>query len=174
MLSIPVACILAHSINRNDEVVPSLMKWIETYWDAYASGMRTGGKDDVLEEGYQNGMGWLGWKLYAMSIMEWFIPFMPVEEADSNALKESLGVCGIHLMRVGFGDEKDTVEQLQSTLVATIQTEISRVAAKRDGMLRRRRRSSILREKNRRVSDAFIHLSLSTRHSLSKIVEDLE
>ncbi|KAL9180563.1 hypothetical protein ACHAXT_011016 [Thalassiosira profunda] len=175
--SIPVACILAHSLNRNEDVAPGLMQWMDTYWDSYASGMKSKGKEGLLVDGYRNGIAWLGWKLTAMSINEWFIPFLPIEqnEAEIGAFRESLGVVGLSLMRLGFGGEEEgtLLVQLQCALKETIQAEVSLVASRTAERPKMRRRSSMLRQQNRRVSDAFLNLSASTRKSLRMIAEDM-
>jgi len=102
-------------------------------------------------------MAWLGWKLYAMSIFDWFIPFLPIESGDVGSLKESIGVVGITLLKLGFGEggEGLTLAELHFRLNTTITDEVSHIKSSRRGRPSRRRRSSVLRESNRRVSDAF-------------------
>ena len=171
LYSIPVACILAHSISGNSGVSEGIIEWLDSYWNEYSSAMTELGKDEeFLCKSYQNAMAWLGWKLYAMSVHEWFIGFLP--ECDIDTFKESLGVVGITLMCLGFGGREEGLadDELLSVLVSclmkTIADEVSVIESNRHGRPSLRRKSSILRQKNRRVSDAFIGIN---RTSLAEV-----
>jgi len=172
LYSIPVACILAHSISGNSGVSEEIIEWLDSYWNEYSTAMIELGKDEeFLCKSYQNAMAWLGWKLYAMSVHEWFIGFLP--ECDISTFKESLGVVGITLMCLGFGGHEEGLasDELLSVLVSclmktkTIADEVSVIESNRRGRPSLRRKSSILRQTNRRVSDAFVGIS---RASLAK------
>lgn len=175
LYSIPVACILAHAISGNHEVSDGIIEWLDLYWQEYSSTMvRLDGKDDeFLCNSYRNALGWLGWKLFAMSIFEWFIPFLPIEPEDADALKESLGVVGLTLMRLGFGGyENDlTLDELRSRLNTTIASEVSAIKSARRGRPSLRRKSSVLRVTNRRVSDAFVGVSRASLKLIADMAE---
>lgn len=166
-----MACILAHTVSGNVEVADGIIEWLNIYWKEYSAAMtKLGGKDkDFLSKSYRNAMAWLGWKLYAISIFEWFIPFLP--ECDTVVFKESLGVVGLTLLKWGFGgyEEGLQVDELHSRLNATISDEVLFIKSTRRGSARRRR-SSVLRETNRRVSDAFQGMG---RASMKKIIADI-
>lgn len=169
LYSIPIACILAHSISGNG-VLGEIVEWLDSYWQEYSSAMKEGGKDDdFLCKSYHNAMAWLGWKLFAMSIHSWFIAFLP--ECDVGTFKESLGVVGITLMRLGFVgyEEGLATDELQSRFKKTINDEVSVIDSNRCGRPSLRRKSSILRQTNRRVSDAFMGVS---RAALTKMAAD--
>jgi hypothetical protein len=120
-------------------------------------------------------MGWLGWKLFGMSFYGWFIPFLPIEDPEVDALKESLMVLSLELMRWGFGgyEEGLSIQQLLARLHTTLENELQFIQMDRQQRsmpTNRRRRSSVLRLTNLRVSDSSYTLD---RTSLSKIL-DLE
>ena len=172
LYSIPVACILAQTISGNIEVADGIIEWLDLYWKEYCAAMtkQGAGKDkDFLPKSYRNAMAWLGWKLYAISIFEWFIPFLP--ECDTVVFKESLGVVGITLLKWGFGGYEVGlgVDELHSRLNATISDEVRFIKSTRRGSAHRRR-SSVLRETNRRVSDAFQGMG---RTSMKKMIAEV-
>jgi len=181
--SIPVACMMAHAIQGNDDVAKGIVLFMDTYWDHYQDTIKTlirgdhndKEHDDFLRKSYRNGMGWLGWKLFGMSFYGWFIPFLPIEDPEVDALKESLMVLSLELIRWGFGgyEEGLSIQELSARLHATLENEllfIQKDRQQRSMPTNRRRRSSVLRETNLRVSDSSYTLG---RTSLSKIL-DLE
>ena len=95
--------------------------------------VKNGGKihdgKNLLDRSYRNAMAWLGWKLFAISVHDWFIPFMPIEKDDIPAFKDSLAYVGIKLMNCGFcGNESNvSVEGLHSLLKQTILEEVSTI-----------------------------------------------
>ena len=151
-----------------------MVAWLNLYWQEYSGAMASkGGKNaNFLCKSYRNAMAWLGWKLYAISIFEWFIPFLPIDSGDIGSLKESIGVVGITLLKLGFGEggEGLTVDELKSRFNTTINDEICHIKSSRRDRPSLRRKSSILRLSNRRVSDAFKGMG---RETLKKMISDL-
>lgn len=179
VFSIPVACIFAHTFSGQSGVTDGLLEFLDVYWDAYSSFMaKNGGKihdgNNLLDRSYRNAMAWLGWKLFAISVHDWFIPFMPIEKDDIPAFKDSLAYVGIKLMNCGFcGNESNlSVDGLHSLLKQTILEEVSAIKSiKGDGAVRRRR-SSVLRASHRRVSNSFQKMGrLSVTKSIIDVAE---
>lgn len=162
--SIPVACIIAHTLNGNKHVEKEFLYYMDTMWDVYKKEMRKDRKkDDVfLNQSYRNTLAWLGWKLYGMSQVGWFISFLPIyKAADVDTLKDCVGVIGLKLMRLGFLEEEPdwTSQELQIRLSSIIHEEVELIDKRRFARDARApiatKRSSMLRTKNRRVSDGF-------------------
>jgi hypothetical protein len=152
-----------------------MIAWLDEYWKEYSEAMaKKGGKSAAfLCKSYLNAIGWLGWKLAAVAIFDWFIPFLPIQASDVDSFKESLGVVGMTFMRLGFGGDEEgfsTSDELHSLLKTTVTDEVSYIKSLRRGRPSLRRKSSVLRQSNRRVSDAFLGMG---RGSLNKMVADL-
>eukprot|EP00571_Detonula_confervacea_P011454 CAMPEP_0172304114 /NCGR_PEP_ID=MMETSP1058-20130122/5557_1 /TAXON_ID=83371 /ORGANISM="Detonula confervacea, Strain CCMP 353" /LENGTH=471 /DNA_ID=CAMNT_0013015201 /DNA_START=191 /DNA_END=1606 /DNA_ORIENTATION=+ len=162
LYSIPVACIIAHALGGHDEVTEGILNFLDVYWKEYSTAMVASGKDDeYLKTCYRNGIAWLGWKLFAISVFDWFVPFLPIEPSDVDKFKDSVGALGIRLMRYGF--ISDEAGEDHFSLYQTIHDELACIKSYREPDTRvRNRRSSVLRESNRRVSDAFQSISLTS------------
>ena len=170
--SIPVASILAHAVSGNEDAVQGLREFLSEFWIIYSSAMKSAGKDeDFLCKSYRNAMAFLGWKLLGIYTFDWFVPFLPVNENDVEAFKDSLCVVSLKLMRWGFAgyEEGLSVAELQSRLHRTIDEELSIIQSQKRRT--RGRRSSVLRETNRRVSDAFIGMGSMTSSAIAAIFE---
>jgi len=189
-------CCIDDEIDTDAAIIDNLMTWIDAYWDSYSSSVlsnlgRHNGDDDgntesvVLRSGYRNALAWLGWKLFAIGAMGWFVPFLPVDEEDTDAFKDSLCVLGLKFMHYGFckDEEHDALSlgELVSLFRSTIREEVACIkslslssSSPNEAVRRKRsssRRSSILRDgKNgRRVSDSFQTMD---RASLKKAVSE--
>ncbi len=181
LYSIPVACIISHTLNGNVGIETHFVEYMSLSWSEYTSEMkRLSGKDDpFFVQSYRNALAWCGWKLYAMSDQEWFMPFLGLEDNDVYAYKESIGVIGLKLMRF-FDDQhmKDLdITELQTAFTSAIRDEVDHIKSAKAAVFARtssRTRSSMLRAQNRRVSDAFIPMRDSVSRTLIATLSDMD
>lgn len=169
----PMACILAHSINGETAVAESILAFCETLWDEYQASINLEGKDLTAVDVYRQSVAFCGIMIIAYSGLGVHMEYLPIEEGneeDLTKVKDALGALALEFFEIGFrGKPEDaTLDDLRKLVKDAIQKEmdfLSPSAPKPAG----RRRSSLLRSTNRRVSDA--HSFFSMAQDVSTIAE---
>jgi len=164
----PIACIIAHAFNGHTGVSYCILDVLELLWSEYASALKAEGQkdEDCLRKTYRACIGWIGHFLYGVYYeLGVHLEFLPLEDnvISAESVKESLGYLGLQFMRIGFGEyEVDaSLDSLRSMFRAAIEEEVEHKLAVTKP--RRNRRSSMLRVSGRRVSDAALFASFTSK-----------
>eukprot|EP00531_Pseudo-nitzschia_arenysensis_P001451 CAMPEP_0116151936 /NCGR_PEP_ID=MMETSP0329-20121206/20377_1 /TAXON_ID=697910 /ORGANISM="Pseudo-nitzschia arenysensis, Strain B593" /LENGTH=559 /DNA_ID=CAMNT_0003648611 /DNA_START=42 /DNA_END=1721 /DNA_ORIENTATION=- len=169
----PLACVLAHSINGDAVIAESIVAFCENLWDEYYASIDLEGKDLTAVDLYRQTVAFCGIMLSGYSGLGVHMEYLPVEEGneeDLTKVKDALGVLALEFFEIGFRGKPEgaSLEDLRKLVKDAIQKEmdfLSPKAPKPAG----RRRSSLLRSKNRRVSDAHVFFSMAA--DVSSIAE---
>jgi hypothetical protein len=192
------ACFLAargHMDKAND-ILHSMKQFWNAYKKSLVDGLRkkqeeTGETIDVdkyVAEVFYSALGTFGYFSYiAFYLLQCFVEFMDTEgltEAEVKTVMGVIGWVGLRSMEVGyledsaeqvFGDhDEGRLSRMESFFFGMLETQISELYVGRQVNRRRsRRRSSILRESSRRVSDSASGFGrISRRLSKQIAIED--
>mmetsp|Transcript_10214 Transcript_10214/g.23923 ORF Transcript_10214/g.23923 Transcript_10214/m.23923 type:complete len:327 (+) Transcript_10214:663-1643(+) len=175
----PMACILAHTINGDKSSSISILKFLDGLWDAYSESIHLDDKDNLsLADVYRQTLGFMGVLAQAYSTMGFHMNYLPIEEhrlEDLAKVKDSLGVVALKCLEMGFGGAEDmALPELRKRFKDTVLLEIDRLAPpEKRCSARKSRRSSLLRETGRRVSDAHSYLSLTSSIATEEFWDDV-
>lgn len=170
----PFACAFAHAVQGNGKVAHHLVGCMYSFWESYAAALvAKGGKDEeFLKETYRDSLGWTGFSLVFIVHMLRLncenLPLEGVPEFEQNKAYGSISYTGVKCLQWGFTDfDKDlSLDELNSKFMDTVAGEICSLVEVSMLNKRRRgntRRSSMLRESGKRVSDGYLHAEVAKR-----------
>jgi len=164
----PLACVFAHAINGDyDGSSKSILKFLDVLWMEYTSNIllppNSPGIDSIKDIYYQV-LGCCGVITLAYCSLGFHMEYLPIEEHrkdDLRKVKDSLGIIGLKFLNIGFGTSKEdkeklSLDDLKKKFNDIIQEEIDRIVPDHVPRPDKKpsRRSSVLRQSGRRVSDA--------------------
>jgi len=180
----PIACALTHAMLGNEQQADAIWKSIERFWDCYIDSIQVKMREQESQQSQSFVVGkdvrlalrtamaassfFLFVVNYLLGIQTEFLPTQDLSEKDRKTLLASIGLTGLKLMILGYGESitgvdhhpEYNIEELRDALRSIVQEQrekLSSIARERETERRPRRRvSSILRETGRRVSDAFM------------------
>lgn len=170
----PMACVMAHTINGDAAVAQSIVEFFDCLWETYAASVSLEGKDLTVEDLYRQTVASLGLMLLCYSCLGVHMEYLPFEEGneeDVTKVRESLGVLALEFFEMGFlgKPEGATLAELRKGFKDAVQKEIDLLTPVKPKPVEKRR-SSLLRDKKRRVSDS--HTFFSMAADVSTIAED--
>lgn len=199
-LSFPVmsACFLAahgHS-DKADDIIQSLKKFWNTYEMKLVEGLQkkqaeSSGDDDAIDidqyltEVFHSAIGYFGFfSFVAFYCLNCFVECIDTEgltDEEEKAVMGVVGWTGLRFMEVGFldtsaaqvfgGNDHERLSKMESFFFGMIEKQINQLSVSRRGNRGpSRRRSSILRESSRRVSDSESGFGKIARRLSSQIV----
>jgi len=170
----PVSCIVAHAINGNKQSAEKILDLINLFWTEYTSALHEFSQKDSKDlcAIYRSVVGQLGWwNFHVNYVLDIHIEFLPFEGNLTSAAKakESLGYLGLKWLELAYGKNyaNESIESLQSIFQSTMNHEITFLLPSRPS--RRNMRSSMLRASGRRVSDASMYCSMTSKVRLDLI-----
>ena len=165
----PIGCLIGHMLNGNRE--SSIDKYVDTLLDCYLTKMKNDGQKtpQEMDAMFRNIVGWCGWcqfvVFYCLGVQ---MGAFGVESKElQNYVRDTMGVLGLKMMHLSYDTEhvaasanlkelRSLFQRLVDGEVSTAQTDfISR--QHRQQKPQQRRKSSIFRASNRRLSDASMH-----------------
>jgi hypothetical protein len=164
----PLACVFAHAINGDhDGSSRSILKFLDVLLTEYTSNIllppNSPGIDSINDIYYQV-LGCCGVITLAYCSLGFHMEYLPIEEHrkdDLRKVKDSLGIIGLKFLNIGFGTSKEdkerlSLDDLKKKFNDIIQEEIDRIVPDHVPRPDKKpsRRSSVLRQSGRRVSDA--------------------
>jgi len=177
----PISCMFCHALNGNIEANESIELHINTLIDTYLSRMADAGNTpSELAAILRTGVGWTGWFMFLIFyILGFMTEFLPVEsEVSKDRVIDSMGVLGMKLLRVGYDTnyipESASVDEIRKVFNSLVEEEVTRAQYLfASGTSKRKpRKSSMLRDVNRRLSDTeLLYLAAESMKRLS-IAED--
>jgi len=177
----PISCMVCHALNGNIEANESIELHINTLIDTYLSRMADAGNTpSELAAILRTGVGWTGWFMFLIFyILGFMTEFLPVEsEVSKDRVIDSMGVLGMKLLRVGYDTnyipESASVDEIRKVFNSLVEEEVTRAQYLfASGTSKRKpRKSSMLRDVNRRLSDTeLLYLAAESMKRLS-IAED--
>ena len=171
----PLACVFAHAINGDhDGSSKSILKFLDVLWTEYASNIllppNSPGIDSINDIYYQV-LGCCGVITLAYCSLGFHMEYLPIEEHrkdDLRKVKDALGIIGLKFLNIGFGTSKEdkeklSLDDLKKKFNDIIQEEIDRIVPDHVPRPDKKpsRRSSVLRQSGRRVSDAHTWQSMA-------------
>lgn len=157
----PLSCLLAHSSHGDTVSAESIVNFLKILWKDYAEALNDD-KDLSLVEIYRQVLGFTGILLSGYSSLGIHMEYLPLEDnQEPDKIRESIGVIALRAMEWGFVETTidTTVEELEDRFWKLVRDEMALLAPPKRS---RNRRSSLLRESGRRVSDAHTYLSLAS------------
>ncbi|KAL9186477.1 hypothetical protein ACHAXT_005715 [Thalassiosira profunda] len=161
-----IGCLVGHGLGRGI-VEESIKYYIMDLMAFYFSRMRRAGKTEVeIAHMVRNAAGWAGWTQF---VVFYFLgvqldSFGVEGPSLQKYVRDAMGVLGLKLMRFGYDHEAASPyansKEALNEFTGLYMEEVYRAVTDRETNKRRflPRRSSILRNKSRRVSDAALHL----------------
>jgi hypothetical protein len=170
----PFACAFAHAVQGHGLVAHHIVGCMYSFWESYAAGLaEKGGKDEeFLKETYRDSLGWTGFSLVFIIHMLRLncenLPLEGVPEFEQNKAYGSISYTGVKCLQWGFTDfDKDlSLDELNTKFMDMVAGEIYSLVEVSMLNKRRRgntRRSSMLRESGKRVSDGYLHAEVAKR-----------
>jgi hypothetical protein len=170
----PFACAFAHAVQGHGQVAHHLVGCMYSFWESYAAALvEKGGKDEeFLKETYRDSLGWTGFSLVFIIHMLRLncenLPLEGVPEFEQNKAFGSISYTGVKCLQWGFTDfDKDlSLDALNLKFMDMVAAEIYSLVEVSMLNKRRRgntRRSSMLRESGKRVSDGYLHAEVAKR-----------
>jgi len=161
----PMACVMAHTVNGDVAVAQSIVEFFDCLWETYEASVNLDGKDLTVEDLYRQTMASLGLMLLGYSSLGVHMEYLPFEdgnEEDVTKVRESLGVLSLKFFEMGFlgKPEGATLAELRKGFKDAVQKEIDLLTPVKPRPVVKRR-SSLLRDKKRRVSDSHTHFSMA-------------
>jgi thiamine kinase-like enzyme len=161
----PLACAICHAMNGNQGAAYHLLDCTVEFWEAYEDILvQQGGKDKyTLANIYRQAMGWASFFLYnVFHELDLFGDTMPTEDLSMEDVARTRGAwssLGLQFMQVAYGSNReqlslDEYKGLYMKLVTSQIDNMLTLAAKRECVPRKNRRSSLLRSSGKRISDA--------------------
>lgn len=176
-LAAPIGCYIGHALNGYREA--SIENYINTLLDQYFNWMAQSGKsEEELTYIYRNAIGWIGWcQFVVFYFMKIQLNAFGVETEKLQAyMQDTLGLLGLKLMRLSYDTDyvpsSTNLKELKSIFTDLIEEEVTRAEGHFTSCNERmqQRKSSLLRNSSRRVSDASIYLEAAD--SLARQLSD--
>ena len=164
----PLACAVAHAVNGHRESTASILAFLDSLWETYAASIHLDdGKGVTLEDVYRNVLMVVGLYFSSYHGINVHCEYLPIDEGNPDDLakvKDSIGVLSLEFYEIGFlGLPKDaTLEELRKRFSDAIQKEVEILSPSDPQKPSRQRRSSMLRQSGRRVSDAHSYFSMAS------------
>jgi len=162
----PLSCLLAHSMHGDTVSAESIVDFLKVLWKDYAEALND--NDLSLVEIYRQVLGFAGILLSGYSSLGIHMEYLPLEDGqEPDKIKEAIGVIALQAMEWGFVETTTdtTVEELEDRFWKLVRDEMSLLTPPKRS---RNRRSSLLRESGRRVSDAHTYLSLASSEEFGR------
>jgi len=165
----PIACIMAHAINGNNQFSIYILNCLDVLWTEYASALiQIGEKTEMdLKNAYHTVLGQADiFLLFVYYFRGLQMEYLPLEgDTTLKSVRESLGYIGLFCLNLVFSQEYSDVniDVLQEKFNTFVRDEIGRKLPIRPS--RPSMRSSLLRTSGRRVSDAAVFASIFTKLS---------
>jgi hypothetical protein len=170
----PFACAFAHAVQGHGQVAHHLVGCMYSFWESYAAALvDKGGKDEeFLKETYRDSLGWTGFSLvFIIHMLRLNCENLPLEGVpafEQNKAYGSISYTGVKCLQWGFTDfDKDlSLDELNLKFMDMVAGEIYSLVEVSMLNKRRRgntRRSSMLRESGKRVSDGYLHAEVAKR-----------
>ena len=191
------ACFLAarSHLDKSDGILRCLRQFWNTYKETLVAGLRkknteSNGEDDIdidryLTEVLHSAIGYFGFfSIIAFYLLGCFVEFIETDGLTEEEIKTVMGTVGwtgLRSMEVGYLDasaeqafgDKDhgRLSRMESFFFGMIEREVKQLSVSlQDSQRQSRRRSSMLRESSRRVSDAESGFGKVVRRLSSQIV----
>lgn len=163
----PIACAIMHALNGNQDLAQNMTAFLDQHWETYVDTMCANEKGDntFLTKLFHDTLAYTGWLMYlGYYSFRCHIDHLPIHDGspeDAERVRDAVGLTGIRLMRLAFGDRQDgeeelTLEELRQKYQELITQEIDTALQVSHGR-RKGRRTSMLRASGRRVSDASLN-----------------
>ena len=178
-MGFPYSCIFAHTINGNKSGAGDVENYINTMWEEYFKVMKEKGNksSEDIAKIYRDHLIFKGVYMLAYYGLDLHMNFLPIDEAnveDRTKTKESIGMIGFKCFELGcnWKDEPNlALEELKARHKAWVDDEVAILLAAHKPARRgtRGRRSSMLRQTGRRVSDGHLHVQGLDRESFKEL-----
>lgn len=153
-----------HAAHGRDDTASEIVHCCVRFWGEYSRILVEDGNKDERDMAriFQTCMGWAGMYLFYMFYLGGaFNEYLPTDNLSDDMIAQgmgAIGIAGLSCLEIAFGssDRDFTLDELRRRFQNIIETEIDALVKASSQYRVHDRRSSLLRNSGRRVSDSMI------------------
>lgn len=178
-LIVPLSCMVIQALNGQRDAVENIAAFNKSLIDTYMDRMEEAGKsEEELATIMRKIVGWVGMRGYLVwYILQLKLDGLEVTEEQSKYLNENLGLLALKSVQLAYDTKefigKDSVSaaDVRAKFDSLVEDELARayrLFENSNTKVQHRRKSSLLRTADRRISDAsMLHLAMEEVRTLS-------